>query len=73
MEPTLQLGDTGEQPREEEVEQLLHLHLGVWELLCQPCSITLINPAPPFLNEQLIGACLDRKVKKTTKPESCPQ
>lgn len=49
MEPTLQLGDTGEQPREEEVEQLLHLHLGVWELLCQPCSITLINPAPLFL------------------------
>lgn len=56
VEPTPLLGEAGEEPREEEEEQLLCLHLGAWELLCQPCSIALISPAPPFLNEQLIGA-----------------
>lgn len=50
MEPTLLLGEAEEEPREEEEEQLLCLQLGVGgELLCQPCSIALISPAPPFL------------------------
>lgn len=49
MEPTPLLGEAGEEPREEEVKQLLCLHLRVWELLCQPCSIALISPAPSFL------------------------
>lgn len=49
MEPTPLLKKAGEQPGEEEEEQLLRLHLGVWELLCQPCSIALISSAPPFL------------------------
>lgn len=50
MEPTLLRGEAGEEPREEEEEQFFRLHLGVWgELLCQPCSIALISPAPPFL------------------------
>lgn len=50
VEPTLLLGEAEEEPREEEEEQLLCLQLGVGgELLCQPCSIALISPAPPFL------------------------
>lgn len=36
LEPTPLLGEAGQEPREEEEEQLLLLHLGVWELLCQP-------------------------------------